>query len=216
MKSAGQRWFWYGCLIESSLIAVAAGAGWLMDQPLLADFHWSARDALLGFMAATPLLASFQFVLHSRRRRPVAIREFLERVVRPLFQTWTLWQWAAISLLAGVGEEILFRGVLQGGLARQLGPALGLGAASLLFGLAHLVNGSYALIAGVIGVYLGGLWMASGNLLTPMVTHAVYDLAALVCFLRQHFPRPGEHNPGLQTTTDRPPPRATNCESRRG
>jgi len=31
---------------------------------------------------------------------------------------------------------------------------------------------------------LGLLWSFTGNLLTPIVTHAVYDFAALIYFLR--------------------------------
>ena len=40
------------------------------------------------------------------------------------------------------------------------------------------------IIAALIGAYLGLLWIWTGNLLTPMVTHAVYDFVALVYFLR--------------------------------
>jgi hypothetical protein len=177
-----QYWFWFGCALEGLLAALAVGLGWLLGQP--PGFHWSLRDALLGCMAATPLLALFQLMLHSPWRWLRPIREFMEQVVRPVFQDWPLWQLALISLLAGVGEEWLFRAVIQGWLSQKLGLLLGLGLASVLFGLAHLVNWTYALIACVIGAYLGFLWLASGNLLLPIVTHAVYDLAALVYFLR--------------------------------
>ncbi|MEI6785094.1 MAG: CPBP family glutamic-type intramembrane protease [Verrucomicrobiota bacterium] len=43
---------------------------------------------------------------------------------------------------------------------------------------------TYAIVAALLGVYLGLLWMWTGNLLTPMITHAVYDFATLVYFLR--------------------------------
>jgi hypothetical protein len=55
--------------------------------------------------------------------------------------------------------------------------------ASALFGAAHLITWTYAIIAALIGAYLGLLWMWTGNLLTPKITHAVHDLAALVHFL---------------------------------
>jgi hypothetical protein len=35
-----------------------------------------------------------------------------------------------------------------------------------------------------MGVYLGAEWVRNGNLLTVMVTHAVYDFAALSYVLR--------------------------------
>ena len=56
--------------------------------------------------------------------------------------------------------------------------------ASGLFGACHLLTWTYAILAALIGAYLGLLWIWTGNLLTPMITHAVYDFAALVYFLR--------------------------------
>ena len=93
-----------------------------------------------------------------------------------------LWQLAVISLLAGVcDQEVFFRSVFQGGLATHIGaiPAL---VASVIFGFFHLVTKTYAVIATLIGAYLGVLWLAAGNLLAPITTHAVYDFVALVYF----------------------------------
>jgi uncharacterized protein len=47
-----------------------------------------------------------------------------------------------------------------------------------------LLTWTYAIIAAFIGAYLGLLWIWTGNLLTPMITHAVYNFVALVYFLR--------------------------------
>jgi hypothetical protein len=55
--------------------------------------------------------------------------------------------------------------------------------------LVSALFGAFHLLAALIGAYLGLLWIWTGNLLTPMITHAVYDFAALVYFFR--FRRPG-------------------------
>ena len=112
--------------------------------------------------------------------------------MRPFFEKWSLWQLAVISLLAGLGEEILFRAVIQGKLTHLLGPALSVPLASLLFGCVHWVNVEYVFMAAFMGAYLGGVWLTNGNLLTPIVTHALYDFLALVYFLRLHRPRVGD------------------------
>ncbi|HEY5704013.1 MAG TPA: CPBP family glutamic-type intramembrane protease [Terrimicrobiaceae bacterium] len=52
--------------------------------------------------------------------------------------------------------------------------------------LFHLVTKTYAVIATLIGAYLGVIWLAAGNLLAPITAHAVYDFVALVYFLRAH------------------------------
>ena len=95
----------------------------------------------------------------------------------------------AISLIAGISEEAFFRGAIQGSLADRVNVILAVVLASALFGAFHLLTWTYAIIAAFIGAYLGMLWIGTGNLLTPMITHAVYDFAALVYFFR--FRRPG-------------------------
>ena len=64
------------------------------------------------------------------------------------------------------------------------GPWIGLLAAAFLFGLLHLLTPVYGLMAALIGLYLGWLWMASGNLLVPITVHAAYDFIALVYLVR--------------------------------
>ena len=58
------------------------------------------------------------------------------------------------------------------------------------FGAAHLITWTYAIIVCVIGAYLGWIYLATGNLLAPAVTHAVYDFAALWFLVA--FYRPAE------------------------
>jgi membrane protease YdiL (CAAX protease family) len=74
---------------------------------------------------------------------------------------------------------MLFRGFLQAWLETMLGSLGGLLVASFLFGAAHPITAGYVVIATLMGGYLGWLWQASGNLLVPIVTHALYDLVVL-------------------------------------
>lgn len=90
----------------------------------------------------------------------------------------------ALSLLAGVGEELLFRGAVQGWLSLHLGPGPALLLASLLFGLVHFVSLAYCVVATGLGVVLGTAYLWSGSLGLVMAWHALYDLLALYCLLR--------------------------------
>ena len=40
------------------------------------------------------------------------------------------------------------------------------------------------MLAGLIGLYLGWLWLAVGNLLVPIVVHALYDFVALMYLVK--------------------------------
>jgi membrane protease YdiL (CAAX protease family) len=53
-----------------------------------------------------------------------------------------------------------------------------------LFGLLHFITPSYALFAGLTGLYLGGLWILTRNLLVPITAHGAYDFLALVYLTR--------------------------------
>ena len=179
--------FLFGCVVELSLLFAGAMLAFLLGQPLFGNLQWRLRDLWLGILASLPLLALFFWMLHSSLPTFKRIGEFLEVRARPVFKPWAIWQLVVISLLAGVCEEVFFRSVFQGGLARHIGTIPALVVASVIFGCLHLVTKTYAVIATLIGAYLGVLWLATGNLLAPMTTHAVYDFVALVYFLRAHI-----------------------------
>ena len=112
------------------------------------------------------------------------IKRFLDEVARPLFAQSSLLELVLICALAGWGEEMLFRGVLQEAFSRWFGPWIGVAVASLLFGFAHPITLLYTLWASLIGLYLGWLSMATGNLLVVIVAHALYDLVAISFLVR--------------------------------
>ena len=86
------------------------------------------------------------------------------------------------ALLAALGEESLFRGVLQ--------HEWGLVPAALLFALAHAGRGLRLLATWAIlqGLIFGWLYAASGNLLVPMLVHGAHDLFGMI-FARYLYAR---------------------------
>lgn len=91
-----------------------------------------------------------------------------------------------VAALAGWAEELLFRGVMQVGLARLLPDWGALLVAGAAFGLAHFVTPTYALLAGLAGLYLGGLFWLEGSLTAPIVAHTLYDIVALNYLARRY------------------------------
>jgi membrane protease YdiL (CAAX protease family) len=214
-----QRIFVIGLLFELSLVPLALLLGWWWNQPPLQvlDLQW--RAVAEGTLAAVPLLALFA----AGHRWPVGplrrILQFLNGTVYPLLQQCSLAELALFGLAAGLGEEMLFRGVLQPALGTVLGPLLGEGyepaagliAAGVLFGLAHCVTPTYAVLAALIGFILGGLLLATGNLLVPITTHTVYDLVAIVYLLRAG-PNSLRPTGGAGREDDTPTPKTDECK----
>jgi membrane protease YdiL (CAAX protease family) len=170
--------------VEGGLILLAWILGYLLDQPPLHNFSWVLRDALLGVAATLPLLLFFGLVL----RWPIGplgrIKHFSEQVLCPLLAPCSILDLLGISILAGLGEEMLFRGTLQGAFTRWMPSLLALGLVSTLFGVLHAVTLGYAVMATLMGAYLGWLRNETGNLLVPVVAHSLYDFFVLLYLLR--------------------------------
>ena len=184
----------FAVFFEGGLAPLSLFLGWWLGHNPLAQFAWSETDALWGVLAAVPLVLLFLLTL----RWPVGplrqIKTFCEEEFIPLLAGSSWSDMALIALSAGVGEEMLFRGVLQSSLGAWLGIGWGLLAASLLFGLLHPISIPYIVVTMVVGFYLGGAFVLTGNLLTVMVTHALYDFALMAYLLRYHY-RGGPINP---------------------
>jgi len=91
--------------------------------------------------------------------------------------------YAALSVTAGICEELLFRGFAVGYL-RWLWPAAPwpwlILATSVPFGLGHLYQGAAAAVwTAVIGALFCWITLASGTLLVAMLVHAAIDLRNL-------------------------------------
>jgi membrane protease YdiL (CAAX protease family) len=113
------------------------------------------------------------------------VKQLSEDIIGPLFAGCSLVELAVLSLLAGIGEEALFRAVILDALGRHLGPVAGLLLSSLVFGLLHPLSTSYFVLATLLGLYLGCCWLITENLLVVIISHAFYDFVALVYLARR-------------------------------
>jgi CAAX protease family protein len=80
-----------------------------------------------------------------------------------------------IYLVTGLPEEFLFRGLLQNLLTQWLGPRSGLVVASIIFGLAHLPDPRYVLLAAIAGVAYGLVYARTQRVTASAITHALVD-----------------------------------------
>jgi membrane protease YdiL (CAAX protease family) len=147
---------------------------------------------LLGIAIAVPLFCAVVLI----ERKPWGILRNLQRIVRrqivPLFRGVGLWNLLLISLAAGVGEELLFRGYVQAAVARAIaypwGWCVAIVTASLLFGVCHWLCLAYAVLATAMGIVLGTLFALTGNLLAPIAAHSLYDFLALLYLVYDNQP----------------------------
>ncbi len=135
---------------------------------------WRAWVLPLGVVAALPPLLLILLLESARSRRWRWVRIFhdnLASVLAPLLGHLRWHEMLALSCLAGLSEEVFFRGVLQ--------QAIGLVPSALIFGLLHTLSLPYLVWATLTGLYLGALMQATGNLWVPILTHTLIDLVGL-------------------------------------
>ena len=156
---------------------------WL-DVRLTDHLHLSFPAVLWGVAASLPLLLGLRWTLHTENPPIRRLVRLVEDQLGPLVVSRSPAELALVAALAGLAEEVLFRGVMQGELARRIPGLLALILTSAAFGLAHFLTLSYALLAAVAGLYLGTLYWIQGNLLIPIVAHALYDVVALMQLAR--------------------------------
>jgi hypothetical protein len=93
-----------------------------------------------------------------------------------------------ITFFTAWPEEFLFRGILQNLFSRTLKSQwIGLGVASIVFGLSHILhspfpNWKYVILATIAGLVYGHAWMKSGSLLPGALVHALVDISWHVLF----------------------------------
>jgi hypothetical protein len=124
---------------------------------------FARKEIALGVLLAIPLGTIEYLILRPAPAAP----EFLFSIF--------LRDFLYMTLFVGIGEELLFRGIIQTELQKAFHPQAGLFLASLLFGVMHLTWRSvpelfFTFFAGYI---LGYLYYRTGNLTAPILLHGV-------------------------------------------
>jgi membrane protease YdiL (CAAX protease family) len=198
---------------ELSLGLLAVFLGWLTGPypwSTLVDMGQAEMAHAVGWGLLSAIVLFLAVVGADRAQLPLfrQLQRNLRRHVIPLFRQTGPGGLAAISLSAGIGEELLFRGYLQTALEQWWdfpgGWLVALLTASIIFGLVHFLSAAYALVATVMGLVLGGLFLLTGNILSCVAAHAVYDFFALLYLLQQPRSKNGGSPTKGQTAVRKP------------
>lgn len=130
--------------------------------------HW--RAGVFWYAASMPPVVALVYGLgFAHFELPASLYKYV--VALPTF--------FGILWVVALSEEFFFRGLLQRWIEEWSGhPALAIGIASALFGLAHLGYGQFpnwemALLAAVMGVFYGLAYRQGGGVRAAMVAHAL-------------------------------------------
>jgi membrane protease YdiL (CAAX protease family) len=147
-------------------------------------FEFSLADLGLG-LAGVLAYAAYNMAISLLLRR-TSIIGWLGRRNQTMFGKLPLWTMFLMAAIAGAGEEIIFRGWLQ--------PIAGLFITSALFAVLHFLPNRFkwrhpatwgmAAVYFPVGLAVGWLYLWRGNLLGPIVLHALGDSLGLLFLAR--------------------------------
>jgi membrane protease YdiL (CAAX protease family) len=166
-------------LTMACLVVGALGPG--LEALSLGPVEWKAlgiASLRLG-VASAVLVGAFHLVSKMARlsESPI-LAELLPRTAteRRLF--------AGLSVLAGFGEEVVFRGFLFAVLVPALGSVwTTLAVSSLAFGVLHVYQGAFGILrTAALGALLGTSVIVDGSLWPAVIVHIVIDLAGGLVF----------------------------------
>ncbi len=158
-------WVFYLFLAIGGALWVGARGGTIRLELFVDPAGWWL-DLGIGLAAGALLLALWQGGL---RLLPSAA--VLEGKLGELLRGVETTEVVALALLSGFAEELFFRGAVQG--------AWGWPVATLLFALLHVGPGaafrSWTVFAALAGLVFAGLMLWRGNLLAPVIAHALVN-----------------------------------------
>ena len=175
----------YGLLgVASGSVAVVWGKG----SPLVHPSPWLHLTVQAGHLYSLAVGLAFGALVVVTSRMMVerfAWGRALHQELRPLASGISFAGIAVLAVMSSVGEELLFRGLLQ--------PWIGLLPQALVFGLAHQLPGRsrwvWATWATAAGLLLGAVFQLTGSLAGPLAAHALINGLNLA-YLKRHDPDP--------------------------
>ena len=166
----------YGTALGVSMVA----AGWLLGI-VLGRESWAmwfpARRWALDVLLGAGIGVAFALTAWAIEQRIPALRRIEQLLLGALDMRAMRWHHIVLfSVLAGVPEEVLFRGALQ--------PALGVVGAAVVFGALHAITPSYFLYASTAGLLLGALRVWRGGLWASIAAHTAIDAVMFALLVR--------------------------------
>ena len=140
-------------VFEGAALFIAVILANYLEISLLPLSNNPVRDVAIGLAGTILPFVFFLFSVSQKADRiPMLapLKKIVMTEVSAIFRNSSINDLIIISLLAGIGEEFLFRGVIQ--------VKFGIVFASVLFGLLHFVSPAYAIVTTVMGFYLGILF----------------------------------------------------------
>jgi membrane protease YdiL (CAAX protease family) len=183
-KSDPARLYLQTLTLEWVALAVLASAWYLLGRPI-ADLGFVPPGGNGFWIGAAVLVLATGFLIYSWRRSITVKQEEKDKQIESLgdlvyFLPRTerdYRHFVAVSITAGIVEEILYRGFAFWYLAQIMPIWAVILVSSIAFGIGHSYQGVGGMIrVSLIGLAFGIFYVATGSIWLPMLAHAILDI----------------------------------------
>ena len=179
-----------------ALAAWAFRAGWrgfgLRTRGVMTEFLWALGGWLAGLSLCTLVAWATEIVIHFLNPgfEPPDHDVFAALKSDEMTTGMQVLVVSSAAILAPIGEEFFFRGILQTALAKVV-PArwgslqhrwIAILLAASAFGLMHSVTPQYIPALIVLGIILGYLYERRGSLAAPILVHVLFNAKSLLWY----------------------------------
>ncbi|MFC4653233.1 CPBP family intramembrane glutamic endopeptidase [Lactococcus nasutitermitis] len=173
--------FWLAMTISGSLLIILS---LISGNKFWKNIHFSIRDIIIGFVSALFMWLVFWI----GNFLSVHLFNFAAPQVNAIYGLKAGSDSVIIALLLlfiiGPAEEIFWRGFVMERLSEKWGPWLGFASATLIYASIHIWSFNFMLVmaALICGIFWGLLYKFNRNLLTIVISHAIWDVMVFVIF----------------------------------
>ncbi|MCO8122066.1 CPBP family intramembrane metalloprotease [Stieleria sp. TO1_6] len=207
--------FVWACGFELAIGLVGLTIAWVVGFDARAyidridEIAWRsiAIQSGIGVLAAIPMLIVIALLMKIPHESISAIKRLSENPTMKVLLSLSRAELLMLSICAGIGEELAFRGcllpwltALQDPTATTINPftvgdsfqlanpsllATAVLFSSIAFGMLHPITKLYVLVATLMGIYFAMLLVVTDSLLVPIVAHAAYDAVQFLMAKRE-------------------------------
>jgi membrane protease YdiL (CAAX protease family) len=180
--TAGNLNFWLTMSLSAVVLTVMALA--MRGRQIIGSLHFSWRDLALGVGSAAVLWGVFWLGNYFSN----LLFDFAQGQVAGVYAMKTGENQLVIALLLlfviGPAEEIFWHGLVQSELTKKIPSPWVIVVTTLIYSLVHLPSLNFLLImaAFVCGLFWSAIYYYNRNLLTVIVSHALWDVSVFVLF----------------------------------
>ncbi len=164
---------------ETMAVGVGAlGAFALYANPALRQTRLKPRDVAVGLGTAAGLYGVFRVGdVFARTVLPGGAADIEDIYNRRALAPKKLIA-PALALLIAPGEELFWRGLINGYLAQELGEVKGNALGATIYGGVHVVTRNFTLFgaAGIAGAFWSLQWIFDGRMASQIVSHTAWDV----------------------------------------